>query len=158
MRLAFDTACQRPEGWSRSRQPDRRIISGIRSKTLLRPGTDGEYPGKRGSRHHVWNGIQARIPFTKKISPFILPLRSNTGQRFGFVTIKPLVRLPNESDEVSIGFEPCYSTIIDAFESKRSWTRSTSFFRGLYHSESLNLSSSNRYRCGPCRNFSCFGN
>ena len=53
MRLAFDTACQRPEGWSRSRQPDRRIISGIRSKTLLRPATDGEYPGKRGSRHHV---------------------------------------------------------------------------------------------------------
>lgn len=35
MRLAFDTACQRPEGWSGSRQPDRRIISGIRSKTLL---------------------------------------------------------------------------------------------------------------------------
>lgn len=35
MRLAFDTACQRPEGWSGSRQPDRRIILGIRSKTLL---------------------------------------------------------------------------------------------------------------------------
>lgn len=105
MRLAFDTACQRPEGWSRSRQPDRRIISGIRSKTLLRPATDGEYRQKGFAAPCVKRDTSQNAVYQKDFT-FYPPFTSNTKLRLGLVTIKSfdslgIAKRTGQSDDYS---------------------------------------------------------